>query len=262
VRSRLVVAVLAALVVTACASDDAPDAAEPAEAPGPTVAPAGRVVPIGPEAEGIVADPATGLVAVGVREPNRLLLVDGASGTVTSEVPLPGHVRHLQLMAPGGPVIVPGEDSGEVLLIDLPDGRVLDRVRTGEYPHDATSMPDGRLVAANEFGGTISVVEDGRVAQVVGGFDQPGGVVSNGAAVAVVDVGAFTLTVYDPDADRRLIEVDAGGRADPCGRGPAWSLLGRRQPWRRVAHLCGRRRTAIDARARRPAVRPRIRRGA
>nr|MDQ3990227.1 YncE family protein [Actinomycetota bacterium] len=59
-----------------------PPAAEPAEAPEPTRAPAGRVVPVGPIAEGVVADPVTGLVAVGLRDPFRLALVDGRTGEV------------------------------------------------------------------------------------------------------------------------------------------------------------------------------------
>lgn len=77
-----------------------PPAAETANSPELTRPPSGEVCPVGPIAEGVVADPRTGLVAVGLREPFRLALVDGATGEVRREVPLPGHLRHLQLVDP------------------------------------------------------------------------------------------------------------------------------------------------------------------
>ncbi|MDQ3602140.1 MAG: hypothetical protein M3408_13030, partial [Actinomycetota bacterium] len=74
-----VVAVLA-LVLAGCGTGPAGDtagprlspAAEPADAPEPARAPVGQVVALGPVAEGVVADPVTGLVAAGLRDPFRL----------------------------------------------------------------------------------------------------------------------------------------------------------------------------------------------
>jgi hypothetical protein len=103
---------------------DFPPAAEPAVSPVPTEAPAGEVVDLGTGGgpEGMVADPVTGLVAIALRQPNRLVLVDGRTGKVTRTVPVPGAARHLQLAAPGGPVLVAGEDTDVLAQVTLPDG--------------------------------------------------------------------------------------------------------------------------------------------
>jgi hypothetical protein len=61
------------------AADPAPaKAAEPADSPALTTDPAGTVLPLDPEAEGMVFDPVTGLLAVAVRHPNRLVLLEFA----------------------------------------------------------------------------------------------------------------------------------------------------------------------------------------
>lgn len=200
-----------------------PPAAETAPSPEQTGTPAGRVVPIGPIAEGVVADPQTGLVAVGLRDPFRLALVDGASGEIRREVPLPGHLRHLQLQAPGGPVLVPAESANALLRVALPSGEVISRVGVGAFPHDATATPGGRIAVANEFGGTVSVVEGGRVVHTFGNAAQPGGVDAVGERVGMVDVREMSLTVYDIPNRQRVTELPAGEGtthvvADPQGR--------------------------------------------
>ena len=53
-----------------------PGAAEPADSPALTAEPAGTVVPLDPDAEGMVVDPVTGLLAVAVRDPDRMVLTD------------------------------------------------------------------------------------------------------------------------------------------------------------------------------------------
>ncbi|MCW2676257.1 MAG: putative lipoprotein, partial [Modestobacter sp.] len=62
-----------------------PSAAEPAASPALSTSPAGTVVTLGSDAEGMVFDPVTGLLAVAVRRPDRLLLVDGATGATVRE---------------------------------------------------------------------------------------------------------------------------------------------------------------------------------
>ncbi len=200
-----------------------PPAAETANSPELTRPPSGEVFPVGPIAEGVVADPRTGLVAVGLREPFRLALVDGATGEVRREVPLPGHLRHLQLQAPGGPVLVPAESANALLRVALPSGEVVSQVGVGDFPHDATATPDGRIAVANEFGGTVSVVEGGRVVHTFGNAAQPGGVAPVGERVGMVDVRKNSLTVYDVPRRQRLVEMPAGEGtthvvADPQGR--------------------------------------------
>ena len=183
-------------------------AAEPADSPAPATEPAGTVVPLDPDAEGMVFDPVTGLLAVAVRDPERLLLVD-RDGTTLREVPLPGHARHLQLAAPGGPVLVPAEDSNSLVEVFLPDGGT--RVTpVGSYPHDAARVASGQVLVGDEKGGTLSVVEDGEVTRTLTSQTQPGGVAVVGDTAGVVDVGAFTLTSYDVPAGELLSVVDAG----------------------------------------------------
>ncbi len=198
-----------------CAGTDEPPApeglgaAEPGDSPEPDAEPAGTVVELEPQPEGLAYDPVTDLLVVTVREENRLLLVDGGTGRTVREVPLPGHARHLQLAAPGGPVLVPAEDSDTLVLVSLPDGATT-QVDVGEYPHDAAQVEGGRILVADELGGTLSVIDDGEVAQTLDSQTQPGGIAAVGPLAGVVDVADFTLSVYDVAAGVRLDVVDAG----------------------------------------------------
>ena len=118
--------------------EEPPPPPEPAEAPPVEEEPAGRVVEIGDSPEGLVADPETNLVAVGLRDPDLLALLDGESGDVIRRVELPESPRHLQLAAPGGPVLVPAERSDSLVQVTLPDGEVSAETPVGQFPHDAT----------------------------------------------------------------------------------------------------------------------------
>ncbi len=205
-----------ALVLSACSGGEDggaeptsnAKAAEPADSPETTVEPAGTVVDLDPDAEGMVFDPVTGLLAVAVRDPNRLVLTD-ADGTTVLEVPLPGHARHLQLAAPGGPVLVPAEDSNTLVEVALPGGEVTGTM-VGDYPHDAAQVASGQVLVGDEKGGTLSVIDDGEVIATLDSQTQPGGVAVVDDLAAVVDVGAFTITTYDVPAAQLLTVADAG----------------------------------------------------
>lgn len=201
--------------------DESPPAAEPAEA---TLAeePAGRVVEVGNGPEGIVADPATGLVAVGLREPAELALVDGGSGEVLQSVELPEAPRHLGLTGPGGPVLVPVESgAGSLVQVSLPEGEVVAETAVGTIPHDAASAPNGRIFVANEFSDTLSVIEDGAEVETVEAPQQPGGVaVTSDGAVGVLGVKSLTLEVFDSDTLESLGTLDAGDGPTHLVAGP------------------------------------------
>jgi DNA-binding beta-propeller fold protein YncE len=202
------VAAYAMIVVLAgCGS---PKAAEPAKAPVVSVAPSGRVVVVGDQAEGIVADPVTHLVAVGVRDPDRLILLDGRTGTATAGVALPGHLRHLDLAAPGGPVLVPDEDSGRLLAVGLPGGAITSTVEVGRYPHAAIQAADGTIGVADELGGAFVLIRAGQVVHRFTDVTQPGGLAAVGDQIGVVDVKERTLSLYDTRAPKRIAVVDAG----------------------------------------------------
>lgn len=155
-----------------------------------------------------------------VRDPARLVLVDGRDGTTVGEVSLPGTVRHLQLAAPGGPVLVPVEGSGRLVTIGLPGGAVLGDAATGAGPHDATAA-NGQVFVADEAGGSVTVLDGERVVATLDGPAQPGGIAAAGNLVGVIDVRGSTPTVLDAVSGTGLATV-------PAGDGPTHLVADRR----------------------------------
>ncbi len=220
-----VTAVLVLLLASCGHSAHAPilHAAEPAVAPTTTGTPSGTVVAVGAQDEGIVYDSVTKLVAVTVRNPDRLQLLDATTLKVVRSVPLAGHARHLQLAAPGGPVLVPEEDANVLALVSLPGGAVR-TIPTGNSPHDASAVTGG-YVAGDEFGHSITIARDGQAPQTVSDVTQPGGVVDFGDTVAIVDVGAFTVSTYRVSDGKRLGRLPAGAGPTHGVRTSVGSLL-------------------------------------
>ncbi|MGH3466637.1 MAG: YncE family protein, partial [Thermocrispum sp.] len=177
-------------------------------------------VPLGARPEGIVADARTRLLAVVVNKPPELLLLDVGTGEERERISLPAPARHLQLAGAGGPVLVPSEGADALLTVELPTGRISDRIPTGDFPHDATTA-NGAVFVANEFAGTIGVIRDGRMTRTLAGHTQPGGIAAAAGAVGVVDVRRNDLTVYDARS------LDRIGRA-PAGSGPTHVVADRR----------------------------------
>jgi hypothetical protein len=218
---------MAVLVLAGCGGGDAPQArpelphppraAEPGRAPEPEEQPAGRVVEVGPKPEGVVFDARTGLVAVGVNDPDELVLLD-RDGRVRKRVPLPGPPRHLQLAGPGGPVLVPTEPANALVEVTLPEGGTR-ATAVGAQPHDATAGRDGRIFTADERGSTVSEVRDGRRVRSVPVDTQPGGIAAVGDQVAVVAVQAYTVELYDQRTLR-------GQGARNAGLGPTHVVAG------------------------------------
>ncbi len=158
---RLIATAGVLLVLEGCGSSgygeprpqlDPPRATEPERGPRPEQPPAGQVVTVGREPEGVAVDPRSGLAAVAVRSPNRLVLLDVRAGEIRREVPLPGHARHVGLARAGGPFLVPLEDADQLVEVDPRTGAKR-ATMVGDYPHDATAVGD-RLFTADEFGST------------------------------------------------------------------------------------------------------------
>jgi DNA-binding beta-propeller fold protein YncE len=176
-----------------------PEAAEPVVSPEVEETPPGQIVEVGEGPEGVTFDPQTGLVAVGTREPDELVLVDGVSGEERERVRIPSAPRHLDLAEPGGPVLVPAEDANAVVEVSLPDGET--RVtEVGENPHDVAFLDD-RIYVGDEFSSTLSVVEEGRLVRTVPVDVQPGGVVGLDDQVGIVSVRAYTLELFSLEED-------------------------------------------------------------
>ncbi len=163
--------------------------------------------------EGVVVDALTRTVAIATRDPNELVLLNADSGDVTARVPLPGTVRHLQLAAPGGPVLVPVETANALVRVALPQGTAAPPVATGTAPHDAAEAANGTVFVANEHGGTVTVLRGDQTVAVLTGLVQPAGTAAAGNSVGVLDVRKNDLTVYDAD---RLTVVGSA----PAGAGP------------------------------------------
>lgn len=186
-------------------------APEPAVSPPLQKKPAGEVIPLRSAPEGIVVDPDTGLVAVGLRNPNELALVDGDDGKVMRKVGLPGYARHLGLAGPGGPVLVPAELIDSFLQVGLPGGEILDETRVGDFPHNAAATAGGRIFVINEAASTASVIEDGRVIKTIKTPPNPGGVsITKSGLVGIVGVKGLALEIYDEDTLNSVDIIDAG----------------------------------------------------
>jgi hypothetical protein len=207
---------LLVVAVAGCGSaapEDLPPAAEPVRSPALTDPPAGRLLRLGSMPEGIVADAATGIVAVGLRNPDRLALVDGRRGRVLRRVAIPESPRHLGLARPGGPVLVPAERANALAQVALPAGRT--RVTSvGAYPHDVAAAA-GRVFVGDERGSTVTVLEGDRVVRRTRVALQPGGLATldRGRVLAVVSVRERVVELFDTRTLARL------GRA-PAGVGP------------------------------------------
>jgi DNA-binding beta-propeller fold protein YncE len=244
-RARGAAALLVALLCVVCAGcggathHAAPRAhplngAEPAVAPALVRPPAGRIVPVGSAAEGIIAAPAAGVVAVAVRDPDRIALISIRTGAVVRDIPIAGPARHLALDGPRT-LLVPEAPLDR--LLELPLTGVAARqsrgtpatrrrpssIATGSLPHDAAAL-DGRVFVADEFGHAISVLAGDREVARIGGFVQPGGIADVAGQVALIDVAADTVTLVDPHTLRRTGRADAGAGPTHDAPGPSGRL--------------------------------------
>jgi DNA-binding beta-propeller fold protein YncE len=170
-------------------------------------------VPLGSVVEGLVVDGRTNTVAAALRN-KRIALLDARTGRVRANVNGNGSARHLQLAGPGGPVLVPGEDSDLLVQLRLPDGVIVGSTRVGRQPHDAAFDPvSRRIVVADELAGSVSFLEGDRSVATVPGPVQPGGIAVSGGLAGVVDVRGNLLHVYDVAAAREIARVPVGAGA-------------------------------------------------
>lgn len=187
---------------------DYPSSPEPAVSPPLAAAPVGSVASLGSPAEGMVADGVTGLVAVGLRQPPALALVDAGSGRVVRRVALPGAARHLALERPGGPVLAPSEPTDQLLRVSLPAARIT-AVAVGDRPHDAAALGE-RVFVGDERADTVSVIDGARVTRRLPAPYGPGGVAVSGGKVAVVGVIERMVALWDGRSLRSLGRTGAG----------------------------------------------------
>ena len=198
-----------------------PPAAEPQNAPLPIGTPPGHMVPVAGHPEGVVIDAVTRIVAVATHDPDQLVLLNADSLGVSGRVPLPGSARHVELAAPGGPVLVPVESANALVEVQLPNGAASPSTVTGTSPHDAAAASNGTVFVGNELGGTVAAVRGGKVVKVFTDSVQPAGLAAAGTAIGMLDARRNILTVYD--AERLAIVGSA-----PAGAGPTHLVADRR----------------------------------
>lgn len=208
----IAIALLLILVLAGCGSeDDFPPPAEPAVSPEVSRGPPGSVIDLPGQAEGVVADPVTGIVAVVTRDPDRLLLIDDALAPKPKirRVEIPESARHMQLARSGGLILTTAEYTDDLIEVSLPDGEAT-TTRVGDFPHDAAQAENGRIFVADEGGDTISVVEDGRVAATLPAPEQPGGIAAAGESIGAIAVAERVLATWDAETLEPTGEVGAG----------------------------------------------------
>lgn len=226
---RGLIMVLAAAIATApsltgcgeeSAQTDFAPAAEPAVAPEPSSKPVGEVARIGGEIEGLAFDPRSRTLAAVARDPGILSLIDPGSLAVRDEVEVGEGTRHLELVAPGGPVLVPAQFTDELWLVDPASGDA-EAVPVGESPHDVAALGDV-FYTADEGGDTVTVVEDGDAVVTLEAPVQPGAIEAVAGWIAVVAVAERVVSVYNPAAREVVASV-------PVGVGPTHAVaLGER----------------------------------
>lgn len=210
-RAAALLAAASALTgLTACGGGDAPradvapqqpavpfppQAAEPPNTRGDTPEPAGQVARIGGRPEGIAIDAQSRTVAVATNgAAPTLALFDVDTLRLRRTVTLPAPARHVQ--ASDGRFLVPLETIDRLAVVRASGGDA-EILPAGDHPHDATAV--GRdLVVADEFGGTATILRDGRRRATLDVDVQPGGIAPLGNdTAAIVSVRAYTVALID-----------------------------------------------------------------
>jgi len=194
-------------------------APEPATSPRASPALPGTVLLLAGAPEGVAVDE-SGTVAVNVRQPDGVVLFELAYPSRQRMVRLDGSARHLSLMEPDGPLLVPGESDDRLVELDLPSGQTLTSITVGRQPHEAVPVGAGTVFVSNELANTISIVHGDVVRRVVPAPLQPGGVAASPDASVVVAVGVRGRRITAYRADGTVI-----GSAN-CGAGPTHVVTG------------------------------------
>jgi DNA-binding beta-propeller fold protein YncE len=220
---RAAAAALAALALLAagCGSEEAnPPPAEPAASPPLAERPAGKVLRVGAEAEGVAVSRG-GIATIAFRDPDRLEMIDMAAVRVVGRVETPNPARHLEMANDRRTVLVPIEYSDVLWMVYVPCEVAADTrgalcalgpgpIRTGDFPHDAVEADGGRIFVADEGGDAISVIEGSRVTDTLEAPEQPGGIATSGGLVAAVAVAAREIAFWDADSLEEVDVLDAG----------------------------------------------------
>ncbi|MBP2370178.1 hypothetical protein [Pseudonocardia parietis] len=188
-----------------------------ASLPQPTVR---ATVPAGDSPVAVAASTG-GAVLVAVRDANRLLVVDGATDAVTSEIPLPAAPQGVTTSPDGTRAFVSMSDGtgGQVAVVDVPGGTLVSTVPVTADPAGAVSSADGRfLYLPSRAEGVVDELDPyaGVVTRSVPVSRDPYAAATNEAAdrVYLATRGADQLTVLDPNTLTVLGSFPVAGGAE------------------------------------------------
>jgi DNA-binding beta-propeller fold protein YncE len=206
--ARLGTALLVALVVCGCGSNKAlAPAPEPPDSPPLGASPTGTVTTVGGQPEGVVVDQ-SGEPVVAVRDPVSLAIVNERGTGVIKRAAAAAPARHLAL-ARTGVALVPAEAANRLVAIDPQTAQTLASIPVGTSPHDAADVA-GRWFVTDEFGDSVSVVQDGREVGRIPVAVQPGGIAAAADQIVVVSVRARRLESFDAHTLRPSGSTAAG----------------------------------------------------
>lgn len=182
--------------------------AGPADAPPAGAVPPGGLLRLGSPVSDLVVDPGTGVLAVAVSGPDRLLLFEtGDLRAQPREIPLPGAAAALTLTRPGGPLLVAVPRPGALLRID-PATATVERTDLDGEVRSAAVIGDRTVVA---LGDRVAVLDArSRVVATVGGFVDAARVVAVEGSALVLDRAQTSLTAVDPVAADKGLALRAG----------------------------------------------------
>lgn len=182
--------------------------AGPAPAPPVGAAPVGERLALSSPISALLVGPRTGVLAVAVSGPDRLLLLDtGDLRAPPREIALPGQAADLTPAGPGGPLLVAVPEPGALLRVDLRSGTVTRTDFDGEV-RSAAVVADRTVVALGE---RVAVLDaSSRVVATVPGFVAAARVVPAVDSALVLDRAQTSLTAVDPVAADKGLALRAG----------------------------------------------------
>jgi len=189
---------------------------EPAASPSNVDTPPGQIVSLPGQPEGLALDSVTGLVAVAVRNPDAVVLVDLVTGEETARAALGGRQPHDAAPAAGGVVFV-GDELADTVHIVAPDGSS-DVVVGPVQPGGVAASADGSVVVVIGVRGRQiqAFAPDGRslgtAACGVGPTHVRAGA---GGLFYVADTQGGAILVFEADSDgiRQVGKVSTEGGA-------------------------------------------------
>ena len=186
-----------------------PPGAQPARSPALQTTPAGRTVHVGTGPDGLTADAVAHELAVAVRDPDRLVLVDARTDRTKRTVALSGWPRHGGRDATPAVFVVPAETGSHALAITPRAGTAAEAV--GDHQHDAAVVA-GRTFVGDARSNTVAVLDGGRQTARFRVASAPGGLSGADAdrALAVVSTRERVLELYDPHTLERVARASAG----------------------------------------------------